>query len=75
MYGYCSRGRSEFGRLNRLLLACFVARVISFFFLVGAFQTDLTYLIGLVGVAVSLNGPLPSPQTPSTEEMESEPVA
>jgi hypothetical protein len=74
MYGYCSRGRPEFGRLNRLLLACFVARVISFFFMVGAFQTDLTYLIGLVGVAVSLNGPLPGPQAPSTEEMEGEPI-
>jgi len=42
--------------LNRVLLACFIVKVISFLFIFGTLESDLAYFAGLVGFAVSLNG-------------------
>ena len=44
-------------RVNTLLLALFLARSVFFLLLFGMFYVDLPILIGLVGLAICLNGP------------------
>jgi O-Antigen ligase len=41
---------------NTFLLALFAARIVLFFFVYGAFQTDLAVFAGLVALSISLNG-------------------
>ena len=44
-------------RINTLLMALFGAKIIFFLLIFGAFYSDLIQFTGLVGLAVSLNGP------------------
>jgi len=48
-------GPEEFQRINRLLLAVFVARLIVFIFVFGGFYADLAVFSGIVGLSLSLN--------------------
>jgi hypothetical protein len=49
-------GDSSLRMINTFLLAAFVARVIFFFLLVGALNSDMLVFCGLLGLSVSLNG-------------------
>jgi hypothetical protein len=49
-------GEPTLRTINVTLLACFLARVIFFLFLVGGMEADLPYFAGLAGLSVSLNG-------------------
>ena len=55
LYRNCKYGAPELLTINRALFACFVGRVISFLFLVGALHLDLPFFTCLAGLAVSLN--------------------
>ena len=44
-------------RINTVLMALFVAKMLFFLFIFGAFYSDLFFFTGLAGLAVSLNGP------------------
>lgn len=57
--------------INMTLLACFLARVIFFAFIVGGLESDLAYFAGLVGLSISLNG-VPRPR-PAYQELEAVP--
>jgi len=47
--------------VNSFLLACYVTRIIFFFFIFGALYNDLYYFTGLAGLSVSLNGGVSRP--------------
>ncbi len=42
--------------INAVLLACFITRVIFFFFVFGALYSDLYNFTGLIGLSIALNG-------------------
>ena len=56
LYLNCAYGDPELKTINQALFACFLGRTVFFFFLVGGLDTDLPYMIGLIGLGVSLNG-------------------
>lgn len=56
LYQNCVRGGTQLQTVNRLLFACFLARVIFFLFLVGGLTSDLPYFVALVALGISLNG-------------------
>jgi hypothetical protein len=45
----------ELKEINRFLLALFVARILFFFFVFGAFYIDFYHLTGILGLSVALN--------------------
>ena len=55
---YCNYryGNPALKLINTLLFAYFLARVVSFLFIFGAFDTDLIFFCALAGLSVSLNG-------------------
>jgi hypothetical protein len=57
--------------VNILLLASFMANIISFFFIFGAFTVEIQFISGLLGLSVSLNGGIcrPSP-APAAKKIE-----
>jgi hypothetical protein len=54
---YCKFGNPDLLIPNRFLLAAFIAKIILFVTVFGAFYSDLATFTGLIGLAVSLNGP------------------
>src|SRR6202142_3862672 len=55
---YCNYryGDPELQTVNSFLLAAFVAQTVFFFFVAGAFNSDMLKFCGLLGLSVSLNG-------------------
>jgi len=49
-------GNPAYSKLNRFLLAYFMAKTIFFFFVFGSLYSDLAMYAGLVGLSISLNG-------------------
>ncbi len=60
LYQYWKFGNPALRRINAFLLAAFAARVLLFFFVFGSLNSDMAIFAGLLGLAVSLNGPVPS---------------
>jgi hypothetical protein len=56
-------GVSELKRINTLLLAYFLMRVVMFFAVVGALNYDLFAFTGLIGLSISLNGGIRGPRS------------
>jgi hypothetical protein len=65
MYANHRYGDPELQTVNSFLLAAFVAQVIFFLFVAGAFNSDMLKFCGLLGLSVSLNGGMrkPAPAT------------
>jgi hypothetical protein len=64
-------GAPEHASLNNFLFALFLAKLIFFLVIFGAFYVDLVAFIGVVGLSISLNGGVASPATvPVIEEEE-----
>jgi len=61
-------GDAALRNLNTFLLAFFVARVTFFFFVYGAFHTELYIFTGIIGLSVSLNGGVARPEPVSEAE-------
>jgi hypothetical protein len=61
LYFYLRHGDPALRKINALILAAFLARLAFFLFVFGSLYADLFIFTGLVGFAVSLNGP-PVPQ-------------
>lgn len=66
-------------RINIVLLSFYITYCISFFFIFGALQTELSVFLGVCGMSVTLNGgvrrkvkarPAPEPAPPATMVME-----
>ncbi len=55
--------------LNTFLLSLFVARMLFFFFVFGAFHTELYIFTGILGLSVSLNGGVARPAVAAETEM------
>jgi hypothetical protein len=64
-------GDSRLKVINTFLLAAFVAKIVFFVIVFGAFHTDLLSFMSLVGFGVSLNGP----PEPVVEEQATEQLA
>ncbi|MCU0785415.1 MAG: O-antigen ligase family protein [Verrucomicrobia bacterium] len=56
LYRNYRQGDLELRRVNAFLLAVFIARIVNFVFIFGAFSSDLYYFTGLLGLGVALNG-------------------
>lgn len=56
LYLNYKNGEPELRRINRLLLALFIARLFSFWIVFGAISTSLAIFAGLIGFSVALNG-------------------
>ena len=65
LYHYHRFGDPALQRVNTFLLAAFVAKTLFFVFIFGALYSDLITFIGLVGLAISLNG---APETSLNKE-------
>jgi hypothetical protein len=62
-------GDPELRGINTFLLTYFVARLVGFLFIFGAFPSDLFFFTGTLGLSVSLNGAeLPEPVEAKAEE-------
>jgi hypothetical protein len=59
MYRYCRLGDPALRSANAFLLAAFIAKCVVFFFVFGSLYSELFVFMGLIGMAVSLNGRLP----------------
>jgi hypothetical protein len=59
LYRYWKFGDPALRNINTLLLAAFAARTLFFFVVFGSLYSDLAVFAGLLGFAVSLNGPVP----------------
>ena len=62
---YCNYrfGDPSLKTINTLLFAYFLARVVSFLFIFGAFDSDLILFCALAGLSVSLNGGVARPSS------------
>jgi len=69
LYYFHRFGNPALQRINTFLLASFLAKIALFVFVFGALSNDLFSFIGLVGVAVSLNG---TPQASLEPEISNE---
>jgi hypothetical protein len=58
LYHNYRRGDPRLKQVNTLLLALYAAKVVAFVFVFGGFYFDLAFFVGLVGLAVALNGPV-----------------
>jgi hypothetical protein len=75
LYFYHRFGNPKYQRVNTFLLAAFLAKIVFFVFIFGSINSDLCTLLGMLGVAVSLNGapevaveePSPAPLTVFSE--------
>jgi hypothetical protein len=55
LYRVYRNSSEELKEINRFLLALFVARILFFFFVFGAFYIDFYHLTGILGLSVALN--------------------
>src|SRR5579884_4253267 len=60
-------GDPSLHRLNTFLLAFFVARILIYIFIFGAFASDLLVFASLIGLSVSINGGVAQPPNPGAE--------
>lgn len=60
-------GPPELRKINTLLYAAFIARLIFYLFVFGGFYGDLFYFTGLIGLSVSLNGVIGKITHPESE--------
>jgi hypothetical protein len=78
LYANLRFGDARLRLINGVLLSYYLAYCISFFFIFGAFNSELNYFLGICGFSVSLNGgvrrraapkrqPIPAPQTLAME--------
>jgi hypothetical protein len=56
LYSNFRYGNTKLRRINSVFLSYFLTYSLSFFFIFGAFQSQLFIFLGLVGLNVSLNG-------------------
>jgi hypothetical protein len=70
LYYNFANGDPTLRNINCALLACFIAHVIFFVFLVGALEKDLSLFTCLAGLGVSLNGTRPAKETAPAAELE-----
>jgi hypothetical protein len=56
LYMNCRFGDARLRRANQVLLSFFVTQCIFFFFVFGAFSSQLSVFLGILGLGVSLNG-------------------
>jgi O-antigen ligase len=56
LYSNYRNGEARLRRINTTLLAYYVAYCVTFFFLFGAFNSQLFIFLGAVGFGISLNG-------------------
>jgi hypothetical protein len=70
LYRQYRDGSPALRSINTFLLAYFVARLVVFLFIYGAFHYDFFIFTGLLGLSVSLNGAAPAtePKPAETEE-------
>jgi hypothetical protein len=71
LYYYSRFGDPELKRINTFLLAGFAAKLTFFVIVFGSLSSDLCTLLGMIGLAVSLNG---APQTEAEPETSAEPL-
>ena len=69
LYYFHRYGDPALQRINTFLLASFLAKIALFLFVFGAVSNDLFSFLGLVGLAVSLNG---APQVATEPETSTE---
>ena len=62
MYHNYRHGDPALHSLNVFLFAYFVARVIFYLFLFGAFHSDMALFAGLIGLSIALNGGMSKPR-------------
>lgn len=67
LYRYYRFGDPNLRAINGFLFASFIAKGFSFFFVFGSFYSDLFIFVGLIGVAISLNGVLRSDRSKAAE--------
>ena len=63
-------GNPEFKTINTFLLAYFVARILQFCFVFGAFYSEIGVLVSLIGLSVSINGAEPYTAEITSEDTE-----
>jgi hypothetical protein len=56
LYSNYQYGDDKLRRINSVILSYYLAYVVSFFFVFGAFNSQLCVFLGAVGLSVSLNG-------------------
>jgi hypothetical protein len=67
-------GIPAYAKLNRFLLAYFIAKTIFFFFVFGSLYSDLAMYAGLMGLSISLNGGVARPFIPLPANFQIRPV-
>ena len=73
LYRNYKHGDPALHRINTLLLSVFIAKLVLFLVVFGAFSTELYMFTGLIGLSVAINGP--APVTVPSESTELEEVA
>jgi hypothetical protein len=60
-------GDPELARFNTFLFASFLAKIIMFFFIFGAMDSDLHVFVGYLGMSICLNGGVAKPKEQAVE--------
>jgi O-antigen ligase len=55
-------GNPAFLTINRFLLSFFIAKIIFYIVIFGAFKTDLPFFLGLIGLSICVNGGIAEPE-------------
>ena len=55
-------GNPAFLTINRFLLSFFIAKIIFYMVIFGAFKSDLAFFLGLVGLSICVNGGIAEPE-------------
>lgn len=71
LHRYARRGAPELRTFNTFLLAIFLAKTAGFFLVFGSFFSELFEFTGLIGLAISLNGPFEISNEVETSESNS----
>ena len=69
MYRNYRYGDPALHRINVFLLGYFIARVIFYLFLFGAFHSDLALFVGLIGLSIALNGGMSKPRPAGEQDL------
>jgi hypothetical protein len=68
LYYVCRFGDLRVRQINTFLFGFFIAKVVFFFLIFGGFYSELYSFTGLIGLAVSLNGPALPRELPTQAE-------
>ena len=63
LYSNYRYGGGKLRRINTLLLSYYLAYAVSFFFIFGAFNSQLSIFLGVAGLSASLNGGVKRPMS------------